>query len=500
MNEKVKGLVIGTVVLAALGGTLGILKLTGADKVPADNSSSSKAATTSSHVDESVQLINVASTDIAEIDVSNTNGTFTYMGPSESGKTSASITELKGLEAAARKVSDIGEDTAQLTAYKLVESGASDLGKYGLAEPEAEFLVKFADGTERTFLIGINAHQNRYRYLCEKGSDDVYMVMESTISAFLGRKEDLLNTTLLVKPEASNEEDTFGKLTVHRKDLDYDIVFENDDGKSERSNSNMPSAQVMTEPIFSYLNGTTSTDVIYSLYGLTAMEATVIFPTDEQKAEYGLDDPSTVVTFTGEGYDYKLCIGNEYHDVNEEGSEQSAAAAYYCTFEGVEGKDCIWKIDATALPWVDLDPINVITTLMTWNMVVDVNEVKITGDGGADFKLTSSGEGDSRELTAVTCDGKDVSVDLFKSLYQYLLTCPTNQEIYFKNVSGDPYLTIEINCGNYTDKIELFKDTERRSVVKLNGRVSYRIQSKWADRLIKNIEAVKTGGTVEEDY
>ena len=46
MNEKVKGLVIGVVVLGALGGTLGILKLTGADKVPADDSSSSKAATT----------------------------------------------------------------------------------------------------------------------------------------------------------------------------------------------------------------------------------------------------------------------------------------------------------------------------------------------------------------------------------------------------------------------------------------------------------------------
>jgi hypothetical protein len=48
--------------------------------------------------------------------------------------------------------------------------------------------------------------------------------------------------------------------------------------------------------------------------------------------------------------------------------------------------------------------------------------------------------------------------------------------------------------------IELYKDTDRRAIVKLNGRPSYRIQSKWADRLTKNIEAVKTGGKVEEDY
>ncbi len=496
MNEKVKGLVIGAVVLAALGGTLGILKLTGADNVPADESSSSKAAA-SSKVDESVQLIDAAAADIREIDVTNESGGFTYVGESDSGKTGATITELNGLELASRKVSDIGEDTAQLTAYKLAEKDAADLSKYGLDAPEAQFKVMFADGTERTFCIGIKAHQNRYRYLCEKGSSDVYMIMESTISAFLGRKEELLNTTLLVKPDSEPE---FGKLTVSRKGLDYDIVFESDDGTNSRSNSNMPSAQVMTEPIFSYLNGTTSTDVIYALYGLTAMEAEVIFPTDEQRTEYGLDDPAATVTFTGEGYDYKLTIGGEYHDVNEEGNEQTAASAYYCTFEGVDGKDCIWKIDASALPWVELDPRDVITTLMTWNMVVDVNELKVSGDESADFKLTSTGEGDDRELSAVTCDGKDVSVDLFKSLYQYVLTCPTNQEIYFDEAEGDPYLTIEIVCDGYTDKIELFKDTERRSIVKLNGRVSYRIQSKWTDRFIKNVEAVKTGGTVEEDY
>ena len=448
-------------------------------------------------MDESVQLVDVSASDIREIDVTNSYGSFTYVGESESGKSGATITELSGIELAARKVSDIGEDTAQLTAYKLAEEGASDLEKYGLTEPESEFLVKFADGSERTFLIGIKAHQNRYRYLCEKGSSDVYMVMESTLSPFLGRKEDLINTTLLATPDNEPE---FGTLTVSRKALDYDIVFESDDGTHEKSNSNMPSAQVMTEPIFSYLNGTTSTDVIYSLYGLTAMEAELIFPTEEQLAEYGLDDPVATVTFVGDSYDYKLTIGGEYHDLNEEGSEQTAASAYYCTFEGAEGKDCIWKIDASALPWVDLDPIDVITTLMTWNMVVDVNELKVTGETEADFKLTSTGEGDDRELSAVTCGGEEVSVDLFKSLYQYVLTCPTNQEIYFKEVSGDPYLTIEIVCDGYSDKIELFKDTERRSIVKLNGRVSYRIQSKWADRFVKNIEAVKTGGTVEEDY
>lgn len=498
MNEKVKGLVIGAVVLAALGGTLWVLKLTGADKVASDDSSSLQSEqSSSSEVDESVQLIDTAVSDIKQIDITNSFGGFTYLAASDSGKTGASVAELKGLELASVDVSLIGENMAQLTAYRLAEKGAAELDKYGLSDPEASFKITFADGSERTFLIGILANETRYRYLCEQGSNDVYMVLTSTLSPLVSRKEQLLNNQLLA---AASDDADFGMLTVSRADLDYDIVFETDNDEHERSNADMPSAQVMTEPIFSYLNGTTSTDIIYSLYGLTAKGAEIVFPTEDDLAEYGLDAPRTIVTFVGEGYDYKLNIGNEYHEVNEDGLEQTAVSAYYCTIEGVTGKDCIWMIDASALPWVDLTPGDVITTLMTWNMVTEVSELKISGDGGADFKLTSAVDGDNTKLSSVTCDGKTADLEAFKELYQFVMTCPTS-EIYFTDPDSEPYITIEIICTDgYTDKIELYNDTDRRSIVKLNGRTSYRIQSKWADRLIKNIKAVRSGGTVEQDY
>lgn len=500
MNENVKGIVVGAAVLAVLGGAFAVLKLTGADDPGQTESSSSYTdpGIAHEHEEENIRLVDVHTDDIRQIDVKNAYGGFTYLGASESGKDGSAIAELKGLELDAFGVSGIGESIAQLTAHKLVEQSADDLSKYGLSEPEAEFKISFSDGSERSFLVGIEAHDDSYRYLCESGSSDVYMVDSYAVEPFVRRKEELLDNRLLAS--SAGDGAGFGTLTVSRSDLEYDMVFKTDNGEYERSADDMPSEQVMTEPIFSYLNGTTSTEIIYSLYGLTAMSAEVIFPTEEDLAEYGLDAPHTTVTFVGNGYDYKLSIGGAYHELNDDGAEQTAASAYYCTFEGVEGKDCIWKIDASALPWVDMLPGDIISSMMIWDPVTSVEELKITGEGGADFKLTASCVDEKVQLESVECDGISVDTESFKELYLYIMTCPTS-EICFDDPGGEPYLTIEIACaGGNTEKIELLKETGRRSIVKLNGRVSYRIRSTWADRLTENIDAVRSGGTVDMDY
>ncbi len=497
MNDKLKGIIVCTVALGALGAAFGVLKLTGMDKPAGENDSSSSASAKAEEPDESVKLIDVETQDVRKVTATNEFGGFTFSAASESGKQGAHIEELDGLEQNASKLSDIPEDISQLTAKKLVEATASDMAKYGLEEPTASFCVEFSDGTTRTFDIGDTAPQNRYRYLREEGSSDVYMVLGVTLSSYTSRKEELLNMTLLPVPQSDDDSAQFGKLTVSRKDLDYDMVFENDNGQFEKSNENMPSAQVMTEPIFSYLNATTSSDIIYAIYGLTAQTAEVIFPTEEDLKDYELDDPAAAVNFSGEGYDYTLKIGKEYHEENLDGDLKTDASAYYCTFEGVDGKDCIWRIDSSALPWVHMLPTDVITTLMTWNMITDVSEVEIAGEENALFKLNVSGD----DVESVTVDSEECSADEFKALYQYLLSCPTS-EIWFDDPEGEPYLTIDIRRadGKAGDTLEFFTDTERRTIVKLNGRTSYRIQTKWVQRLESNAEAVRNGEKVVDEY
>lgn len=499
MNDKLKGIIISGVVLAALGGTLAIMKFTGLDTPPEGTESSSVADSSSQAPDESVLLIDKTEENIKTVKVTNESGGYTFTGPSASGKDAASITELKGLALNTSKVADIGLDTAQFRAYRLAESGASDLAKYGLAEPQASIDVTFDDGSERSFSIGSKSPEDRFYYVCEKGSNDVYMVSDSLIRNYLEPMEHFVDKTIL----GAQTDDTpeFGKLSISRKDLDYDMVFETDKGNFSRSSENMASAQVMTEPIFAYLDGTNSSDLLYKLYGLTAMEVIKVFPTDADLKEYGLDDPECTVGFSGEGYDFTLSIGNGFHEENEQGNLQTAAAAYYCTFKGDDRRNCIYKVDASALPFLTVLPNDVISSLMTYNMITDVTSIEFKGDSNDKFEIAITGEGNDAELEKVTCNGSEVDIPSFKSLYQFILVCPTKDGVYFEDPAGEPYLTMSINCADgHSDVIELYKDTDRRSIVKLNGRTSYRIRAKWGEALLKNVEAVKTGGEVDANY
>jgi hypothetical protein len=502
MNSKLKGIIVCIVVLVGLGGTLAVLKLTGADTADDSSADSSETEASTSSEDESVQLVDMDASDVVSVVAENENGTFTYYHDTETGKDTTGIKELDGLELDSNMVSDLASDASQLTAYKLVEEDASDLEKYGLSEPIAKFTVTFTDGGERTFEIGDTAPQNRYCYFKEADSNDVYMMLYSTVQYYTYGKESFVETTLLETPD--DDMPDFGTLTIARTSYDYDMVFQQD---SEEVNSkvseNMASQQVMTSPIFSYLNVDTATDMLYGLYGLTAAEAVEVFPDEDALKEYGLDDPQTTVTFVGDGYDYTLTIGNEYHELNDDGEEQTSVSAYYCYFEGVSGKDCIWKIDASALPWVTLEPGDVVTSMMTWNMVTDVDNIKVYGDDVDDIEMSPTVEEDEdgdEDLASVTVNGNEADVETFKSFYMYILTCPTS-ELIFDLPEGNPYLTLEINCeGDDSDVIEFYKDTERRSIAVLNGKTPYRIKTSWTDRMVQNAEAVRDGGEVVDTY
>lgn len=412
----------------------------------------------------------------------NQFGGFTLERPA-SGKSEWNIVELTGLNQVAAYKEDIAKDLASLESYMTVEENADDLGKYGLDEPDTTFTVKFKDGSERTFLIGDVATKNRYRYFCEKDSSTVYMVVKTVLNNLIDRKEEFVNKLLISDTSGT---DAYGELRVKRKDLGYEMVFTQDLSEDEA----LISAQVMTEPIFANLNISFSASITHGLYGLTAARCEKIFPDEEDFKTYGLDDPQCEVTFKGEGYDYDLKIGNEIHATDENGQEIDEIAAYYCYVTGVEGEDCIWQIDASSLLYATFMPGDVIS-LMTTNRIENVKSMKVTSGGTTHtFEIIADGEG---QVTNVRNDGTELDVYNFKGLYQYLLSCPTD-EIYFDEIEGDPELTIELELvSGEKDVVEYYRESARRSLVALNGRPSYRIESRWVDGFIENVALLEEG-------
>lgn len=491
MNGKLQGIIICVVVIVCLGGMLLFLNLTGDNDT--DNSSVEESSTVNSE-DESVLLIDSSSDKISSVRISNEYGEFTIEKPA-SGKTEWNIAELKGLNQSLTSEKSLIEDVAQFEAKKLVEENAEDLSKYGLESPLAEFTVTFADDSQKTFCIGNQAPETKYRYLTEKGTNAVYTMLGTRLSEFLEGKEQFIETLLIDSPEEVN----FGTLTIKRPDIDYDMVFVQDDDEA----TDMMSAQIMTSPIYSYLNGTTSQDTTHGLWGLTADSAVCLFPDDSDLKEYGIDNPKATVIYKSDTESYKLYIGNPEYSKNSEGEDNSTVAYYYCYLEGVSGADCIWKISSESLPWATVMPQDIITTVMTYNNIVDIESFNvIQGDTTVKYTVEVDGEDeDSEQVVAAAIDGKETDVESFKTFYQYFLSCPTT-EIWFEEPTGESFMTVEIDVGDNVDTLEFYKDStsERKVIVKRNGRTSFRIPIGWTERFVKNMEALESGGEVQASY
>lgn len=488
MNKKIQGIIIGGVVVAALGGTLALLELTGKDPKKDESSDASSVTVNVDPEKDPVPLISTEAENITAVKVENEQGGFLLERPA-SGKSEFNIKELSGINQNVTMKASTVEDLSKLEAYKLVEENASDLAKYGLTDAKTKFTVTFKDGKETRYLVGIDdVNKQRYCYFCEDGKKDVYLVLKTRMSGVLCNKEDYVSTTLT--PADICGDDVYGKMTVKRKDLGYDMVFE----KAHDDKASYVSLQVMSEPIYASLNVTLSLEITHAIAGLAAESCVEAFPKEEEFEKYGIDDPVAEVIYEVSGVTYDLKIGSPIYKKNDKDEDTDEIEAYYCYITGAPGTDCIWRIAADKAKWASFMPGDVIA-MMTANKIFDVNEVKIeTDEKSYDFTLDSDR---NSVIHWVRKNGElQEDNDPFQRLYLYILSFPT-KEIYFQEISGDPFLTIEISrIDGGGDKLEFFKDTERRVLVKLNGRPSYRLETRWTDVFIDNLGRIDRGEEV----
>ncbi len=501
MNGKVQGIIICGVIAASLAGMLVFLNASDGDAKKKD--SSAAAESSSAAETEHYYVLYSDEAEVTSLTAENAAGGFTLDKPA-SGKSSWTIEEINSVEQNKAMIDDVISKCEMLEASKIAEEHADDMAKYGLAEPQANFTVSYSNGDTVKVLVGDEAPDSKYNYVCVEGTDMVQMVLGSRLKYFLSGAEDFADLVLIDKPVSDSEWPEYGKETVTRSDWDYKVVFENDPKNIE----GMMSSQVISEPIFAYLNITGSSAVTHGMWGLTAYKCVTASNDEVTLKEYGLDEPRCVVTLKGEDYDYKLSVGNEAFDESVAETDTPVLLGYYCTIEGVAGCNAVYIIPEESLPWVTFKIEDVISNLMTSNYLVDLEKMSIEFDGEETvYEMTTNGgssdtdeNGKAADVTAVKVGGKDIDIYQYKSLYQFIMGCPTN-EICFDDPEGEPQVVIkEIRKDGGEDVIELYKDTARRYIVKLNGKTSFRIQSTWVDSLKSNMDSLYNGGKVSDTY
>lgn len=506
MNSKIKSIIICAVVIVCLGVTLLVLNLTGKNEDSSSDimSSISESENTISLTDDIAS--NLDNTYVKSVEITNENDSFTIS--QVKNKTDEwEIKDLDGIEQSNTVYSGLATSITGLSATDIAEENASDLSKYGLKDAKTKFTVTFSDdnNTKRTYLIGDISPNGSDYYICQEGKNTVYTIGSGALSYFFYTKEDFIALTMLEAPESDNDYPDFIKEIISVKSLDYDMVIET----PEETLDYMPSAQVMTEPVYAYLDVTNSADITHGMWGLSASEAVVAHPDKKDFKKYGISNPTTKVTLKTSAGTYTLSIGNPIYSKDSEGKDTTTVEYYYTYLEGVSGKDVIFKVSTASLPWAGVEPSDFISSLMTYNAATDLKSVVVDdGKEKTKFMLESvvNPDADNNEdeepammLSSVTLDGKALDVEVWKGWYQYLLQCPTS-EVYFKEPETECYLTVSINRNDGgKDVLEFFKDTNRRTIVKLNGRTSYRIESSYVTKLVSNMQLAIEGKEINTD-
>lgn len=505
MNSKAKGIIICVVVAICLGAMLLVLKFI--PKADSGSSSSDTGIIESNDDTGSISLTDSVAetldkTNVKSVVFHNKNGEFEIVQTSVGGE-EWKIEELEGINQNQMMYSSVANTLCSLAAKDIVEEDTNDLSKYGLEDVSSFFTVTFHyDGKDKqkTFLIGDESPESGYYYVCEAGSTKIYTVYASNLSYFLYSKEDFISLSMLPAMPSDADESYFTSLKVTQKSKDYDIIFEN----APEGTASMVSAQVMTSPIFSYLDVTNSSAVTHGMWGLTAQRAVVAKPGAADFKKYGFDNPNAAAVLKCKDGEYTLKIGNCEYVKDSEGDNTETVDGYYAYLEGVDGIDVIFYCSADDMPWAVFNPSDVISGLMTTNNVVDVKDVKVkTADIDITYDLTVSEENEEGNKTVEkVLENSKTKIDpeVWKGWYQLLIQCPTT-EIYFTDPEGktaDITIDIDLSEGG-GDKMEFYKQTDRRYIVKLNGKTSFRIESGWVDAIIGGIEKVRNGEEVNAD-
>lgn len=535
LSKTTKTVIIAAAVLLVLGAVLLVLVMTSpkdsgnsgdasAVSGEAGTSESSAAAddgsSASSGADEKIVINSCEQENVLKLEVSNQTGSFSFERASrevsstdDDGNVSTATQyywtspELDGISRNDSTIGAFVRSMAGLSASSMVEEDASDLEKYGLAEPLSTVKVTFDDGTSNEICFGIrNPAASNYVYCCVKGSSDVMEVSYySTGSAFYDIKDFV--SLVLTDAYDSNNPQELEYLTIERKDLSepveieymFDVAAEAEDEDSVVTTFN---SHRITSPITAELDTTSGQTICYGLYALSAASCQYIDPTDEELAATGLDDPYCRVSFKYGGKARVLLLGNEIRESSDDSDEGSLSSVtgYYAMFEGDR---LIYAISTSNAPWYTFSVQDIMSRRPISPYIYTVDKLTVSTPDG-EYAFTIEGDADNHTFRY---NGEPLDDTRFKSFYQHLITS-MGEELFFDEADYEPYIKVQFDYrseyydtyGRSSDVLEFYKSDDRKSIVRVNGDVLYKVRQVYTDRLLSNLDALLNGGDIELNW
>ncbi|MGN0606249.1 MAG: DUF4340 domain-containing protein [Oscillospiraceae bacterium] len=481
MSKNVKMLIAGISCIVLLSGGIVALKLTEPKEEDTDSASVSETENNVIYEEDSIKSVSVENDSCSYTIIQTTPAT-------DENSAEYSIEELKNVPLNTSIINNLPETLKTLSAEKIIDENASDLEQYGLAEPDAKIKITAENGSEHTLLIGNDTPTGNI-YACMENETKVFALNNDTFSVFRYDTDYFISLVCIEEPESVDDYPVVNSLQIERDNLEYPIRFEYDEENADSDYSGgTASSHIMTSPVFAYVDiGEGSISVTHGMFGLTAASVFEINP-DENAMEFaGLNEPSCTVTMdTDDGKETVLKIGNS---LNLDGTD------YYMGY--IEGIDIIYAFTKDSLPWLDMQPLDIASSIVVGTYFYDIGAMTIETN---DKKLEFTTEGDEKDNFSVKLDGEDYDTERFQNFYKYLIQTQA-EEIYLDDPSeSDLICSIKIkrNDGKSDETVQFYKGDGKTVIIKHNGVTSFinRINYDYVNVLLENIEKINS----EEDF
>lgn len=385
------------------------------------------------------------------------------------------IENLENIKTLEDKFSSLKESTAEIVATQIVAENSNNLSVFGLDNPRATVSVKYNTNT-LTLNIGADAPSSAGVYVSVNDESKVYLLPSEKTSIFFNEQTDFIDNQVTSGFIESNDNTKSVALTLEGTSRAVPIVIQSVPMETY-------SYYNITSPKLKSADSTEVSNLIEQLQNIKAEKAVLANPTEEQLAEYGLNQPYSKVTTEYDGN--KLCLI----------CSQPENDKIYLMNSDIP---VIYQMSNLNQGWVTDEYKDIASKTIVSPAITSVSAFQVTFDNNSYKFILELNQ--NNDLEQVKYNDNIIDLENFKTFYSNVLTM-RSREFTDEAFNGSPIMSYSfeyVDTSKPADQIDFYKSTDNNKfLISLNGACDSFENRDYIDKIKSDVAKVANSESVE---
>ena len=383
------------------------------------------------------------------------------------------------------RVDEIAYTLAELNADLVVETNPTDLAQYGLDHPKVTAVTTYKSGEVVTVYLGNLSSNGSTWYLMREGDPNVYTVWSRHGEHLSYTLDDIRNTS--VTTGAFDYTLLQGLILSGRDRKTISIEAISTEDREDIEPNLALAIYKMTEPYAEDRGVLLSVDEEYwsTLPTFTVLRTIKDNATEEDLAEYGLDDPVyDYFVWDSSSNGMHMLVGDAYDDTE----------TYFMKY----GDTTVYTVATSELALLAPTAFEMTDKFLLMPKIFDVPKFDITYQGKTttiDVDAYLENEDDTQYTLDVLLNGKELDADEYKNFYTTFISMYLDAELN-EPFDGTPELTIRLDVNDKQGKpyeyvIEYIPYDNDFYAIRYNGVIEFLMSKKQVDALLQTLDFIQ---------